>query len=324
MRYRRARATLCSLVLLTVLAGLSMTGPGPTPVAAQQATVFTTGEGLSNDLLKGWQRVQLQGQIAGRYSAVLTAPLCSSQNSVGCQSDGATTAHLISLTVERASSEATATGDELPATLDQLAFTRTAATVDGQPAIRFTAPNPDQYFSQVVVLEVEGVYYHLAFSASFQAVPQLVDQILAGFTLRPAEAPAPFIASGNTSPTPTPDPGLVNQYTVFLPTVSYANTPVQTQPAGSPASRFTVAQATGTAFRGCLTVNSLPNWQPPTGRSIQTLGTIITTQPLMAHTSLTACCEPLVCRAHAVMAPAIAISGWQISIPLLWVRVPSR
>ena len=248
MRYRRARATLCSLVLLTVLAGLSMTGPGPTPVAAQQATVFTTGEGLANDLLKGWQRVQLQGQIAGRYSAVLTAPLCSSQNSVGCQSDGATTAHLISLTVERASSEATAAGDELPATLDQLAFTRTAATVDGQPATRFTAPNTDQYFSQVVVLEVEGVYYHLAFSASFQAAPHLVDQILAGFTLRPAEAPAPFIASGNTSPTPAPDPGLVNQYTVFLPAVSRANTPVQTQQAGSPASRFTVAQATGTGL----------------------------------------------------------------------------
>ena len=251
MRHRRTLVTLCSFVILAILAGLSLTEPGLRPAAAQQATGFTVGEGLANPLLSGWQQVQIQGHIAGRYSEVLTAPLCSSQNSLGCQSASATTAHQVELTVERATSEATAAGDELPAILDQLGFTRTAATIDGQPATRFTAPKPNQLGYQVLVLEVQGVYYHLAFDESFRATPELIDQILAGFALRPAEAPAPFIASGssgNVPPSPTPALG-ANPFTIYLPIISHASALAQTQPATMKSSaRLTIAQATGTGL----------------------------------------------------------------------------
>lgn len=228
MAHYRSWLVLAVLLLSVLFSSTTLTAALPQAKDVAALPAFSDGEGIASPALQGWERVPVQGGAVGRFAELLNAPLCAEQNTPACRSDLNAPIHQVGLTVERAASEATPPGDELPATLVQLGYQAEATLVAGQPALRFTNPHPDAAYAVVYTLELEAVYYHLTFSRSFLNAPVALDQILTSLEFRPGEAPAPFRHTANPDvpptdpePDPPPDPG-EQRFLTYLPFITHA------------------------------------------------------------------------------------------------------
>jgi hypothetical protein len=226
---------LCSVLLASTAFTAVPQQSTPTAFKGQ----FQIGAGIANDLLQSWWLQAFEGGMIGRYYEVLHAPLCSEADTPGCRMSADAPAHTILLVVERAESEGTQPGDEHPALLRSWGYQPEAALVGGFPAVRYTHNEPAADYAVAYTLEVADVYYQIAFSNTFLVDQALIDQIVAGFVLTPANAPAPFLANADTTlptdPTPLPtDP-------TPLPTDP---TPLPTDPTPLPTDPTTAQQTT--------------------------------------------------------------------------------
>jgi hypothetical protein len=228
MAHYRSWLVLVVLLLSVLFSSTTLTATLPQTEDPAALPPFTTGEGIASPALQGWERVQFQGGSQGQFSVLLNAPLCAELNTPACRSDLSAPRHQVGLTVERAESEATLPGDELPDTLRQLGYQAEPATVVGQRALRFTNAHSAAAYAAVYTLELEGVYYHITFSRSFLNAPTALDQILASLELRPAEAPASFRHTASPDAPPvdpepdsTPAPG-EQRFLTYLPFVTSA------------------------------------------------------------------------------------------------------